>query len=97
MSSAVKGVGTAVGTVFGGIGGGLIANLFGDIVNPPKAPTLAAPNALSATPTQADAAAPALKGTLDREKQAASTATVLTGGQGLLDTPSTTSRTLLGS
>jgi hypothetical protein len=84
MSGAVAGVGNFVHNI-------------GQLFSPPKAPELQAPTALSKQPTQAEAATAAINKTLDQEKVAASTSTVLTGGQGLLDQPTTTSRTLLGS
>lgn len=95
-----KAAGTYLGFMTGGVLGGLAGSKAGDAISnlgKPTPPTLLAPNALSATPTQADAAAAAGKATLDRERQAASTSTILSGGAGLLDQPTTTSRTLLGS
>lgn len=76
--------------------GDIIGAVTAPFHSPPKPPTLAPPNALSQTPTQADASKDASKKNLETEQQAASTSTVLTSGQGLLDTPSTTSRTLTG-
>ena len=76
-----------------------VGNLFhnvGQLFKSPDQPNLQAPSALSQTPTQAQASSVATKQTLDQEKQAASTSTVLTGGAGVLDQPTTTSRTLLG-
>lgn len=63
----------------------------------PQQPKLQAPNAMSQTPTQAQASATASAQTLTQEKQAASTSSVISGGAGVLDQPTTTSRTLLGS
>jgi hypothetical protein len=85
MSGAVS----AVGDLFHNVG---------QMFSTPKQPTLQAPNALSQTPTQAQASATASQQTLQSEQQAASTSTILSGGgAGLLDQPTTTSRTLLGS
>jgi hypothetical protein len=87
--------------VFGGPIGAILGNKGGDALNamthPPKTPDLNAPNALSATPTQASAARTASQQTLDNEANQASTGSMLTGGAGLLDQPTTTSKTLLGS
>jgi hypothetical protein len=88
MAGAVN----TVGNIFHDVG-----NAVSSLFHTPKAPTLAAPNALSATPTQAQASTTAAQQNLASETTAASTATVLTGGQGLLDEPTTTSKTLLGS
>ena len=84
MSGAVS----AVGDLFHNVG---------QLFSAPEQPKLQAPSALSATPTQAQASTTAAQDTLTQEKQAASTSTVLTGGAGVLDQPTTTSRTLLGS
>jgi hypothetical protein len=51
----------------------------------------------SAQPTLADAEAPVIRDQLKAERQAASASSILTGGAGLLDQPTTMSRTLLGS
>jgi len=69
----------------------------GQLFSTPEQPKLQAPSALSQTPTQAQASATASAQTLDQEKQAASTSSVISGGAGVLEQPTTTSRTLLGS
>lgn len=89
----------AVAGTMSGVGGfvGPGVKKVKDYVAPPKSPTLMNPNALSQQPTQADGAKVGIEKTLAKEKQQASTSTILSGGQGLLDTPTTTSRTLLGN
>lgn len=77
-----------IGQIFHGVG---------QLFNPPKAPTLSAPNALSAQPTQAQASQVAIQKNLSAEQTQASTSSLLNGGQGLLDEPKTTSRTLMGA
>lgn len=84
MSGAVS----AIGSAFHAIGG---------LFSPPKAPDLQAPTALSSTPTEAQASQTAATKNLKDEQTAASTSTTLNGGQGLLDEPNTTSRTLFGN
>lgn len=95
----MSGVVETLGEVAMGVPGQLYAAGKGikNFVAPPKSPTLMAPNALSTQPTQADASKVGIQKTLDKEKQQASTSTILSGGAGLLDTPTTTSRTLLGN
>ncbi len=75
----------------------VVGGAIGKLLSPPKTPTLQSPNALSTTPSQADASAAASKQALTDEGNAASTSTILNGGQGLLDEPMTTSRTLRGA
>lgn len=60
-----------------------------------KAPDLATPT--TKTPDPAAASTTALQNQLAREANGRATATFLTGGQGLLDQPTTTSTVLLGS
>jgi hypothetical protein len=84
MTAAVQGI----GNFFSNIG-----NLF----SAPKAPSLQAPNELSKTPTQAEANTTTVNQELKNEQAASSTSTVLTGGSGLLDQPTTTSRVLIGN
>lgn len=84
----------------GGLVGGLAGNKGGsllDLFKPPPSPTLQSPSALSSTPSRDDAARAATRQTLDNERMQYSTASVLTGGAGVLDNPQTTSRTLLGA
>ena len=63
----------------------------------PKTPDLQSPDALSSTPSQAQTNTTALQSELANESAVASTSTYLTGGAGLLDQPTTTSRVLMGS
>jgi len=84
-----------VGTVIGALTGQQTGKKAGELLSPPDHPNLLAPNALSETPTQAQASKVAARRQLDQQRQ--STSTVLNGGAGLLDEPTTTSRTLLGS
>lgn len=58
---------------------------------------LNSPTALSATPTLAGASTTALQNQLAQASNARATSTYLTGGAGLLEEPTTTSRVLLGS
>ncbi len=74
------------------VGSGLVNDF-----TPPSSPNLQGPNTLSSTPTQAQTNTTALQTQLSKEQTASSTSSILTGGQGLLDQPSTTSRVLLGS
>lgn len=92
FAGATTGVGGLVGGSIGKFGGSIL-----DLFKPPESPTLKSPNALSATPSKDDAARAATRQTLDNERMQYSTASVLTGGAGVLDNPMTTSRTLLGS
>ena len=69
----------------------------GQLFKPPSAPELKSPDALSSTPTQAQASATASAAQLSQEQAANSTSTVLNGGQGLLNDPTTTSSLLSGS
>jgi len=92
----------AVGTYFGGLVGGAYGAVAGskssDVLAKfakPDSPALEAPNSKSEIPTQDAASKTAAQKTLERERQIASTSTVLTGGAGLLEQPTTTSRTLL--
>jgi len=96
IQTATSVLGAMVGGPIGAIAGSKAGSTANMMLHPPKPPTLLAPNALSSTPTQADASKPAAEQNLEQEKAAASTSTILTGGQGLLDSPSTTSRALLG-
>lgn len=102
MSSSIPVLGQVLGA-----GQGMIAGIPGLIIGAkkgkeaanhlaaPTPPTLQNPNALSKQPTStADGAGAGINETLRREKAAASTSSILTGGQGLLDSP-TTSRALL--
>lgn len=66
-------------------------------MGPQDPPALAAPTAISKTPTQADASTTAIQNQLSREKNAFATSTFLTGGAGLLEPPTTTSQVLLGN
>ena len=76
----------------------LVVPFFGsDLINTPQPPQLQSPNANSNTPTQAQTNTTALQTQLSDEHNQASTSTLLTGGQGLLDQPTTTSKVLLGS
>lgn len=95
IGSIVPGIGTAigagVGAIVGGIGGAVAAN------NTPAPPALIAPTALSQTPTIQKTNTSVIQNQLARNQNAQSTSSILTGGQGLLDTPTTTSRVLIGS
>lgn len=64
-----------------------------DLFNPPKN----TPNAPPPPPKPGDANIFALQGQLSHEQRQASASTILTGGAGLLDEPTTASRVLLGS
>lgn len=76
---------------------GLIQAGVNSLGNVPNQPNTQAPNALSSVPTTADANTTALQNQLSKEKMESSTSTILTGGQGLLDQPSTTSSVLMGN
>lgn len=71
--------------------------ILGDLVNPPKNPTLQSPDTLSGVPTQAQASTTALQNQLTAEQNSKASYTTTTSGAGLLDEPSTTSRILLGA
>jgi hypothetical protein len=90
FAGASSGLGGLVGGILGHEGGNIM-----DMFSPPKQPELKGPNALSSTPTRAEASRVAARKTLDNEAAFASTGSLLTGGAGLLDEPATTSRTLL--
>ena len=60
-----------------------------------QAPPVTTPG--TTQPTLADTNTLAVQQTLGSERQAASASSILTGGAGLLDMPTTSSRTLLGS
>lgn len=94
-------VGSAIGEAFAGpvglVAGKKAGNFLNDLLNPPKPPDLQSPTALSQQPTLADAAPVGAAATLQSEKSASSTSQFLSGGGGLLDEPTTTSRTLIGS
>lgn len=92
FTGAATGVGGLVGGAVGQFGDKLL-----DLFKAPKTPELKGPNALSSTPTQADASRVAIRKTLDEERAQFTTSSVLTSGAGLLDQPTTTSRTLLGA
>lgn len=102
MSTAGQALGAAAGVV-GGIPGMILgakgAKKVGELFSTPQTPTLAAPNALSNTPDQGQASQVAARRMLDSERAASTSSTLLTpgGGAGLLDQPTTTSRTLLGN
>lgn len=78
----------ATGGIFPGAKG-LFNFSFGPDKSNPKAPP--------APPTLGQANIVGLQGQLSHEQRMASASTVLTGGGGLLDQPSTASRVLLGS
>lgn len=63
----------------------------------PGTPELIPPDALSETPTAGQASTSAFQNQLMAQKHAYLTSTYLTGGQGLLDPPNTTSQVLLGN
>jgi len=88
---------TAVIGSIAGIGGILGEKEAEKKLAAPDLPTLQAPNALSPTATREEASKVAIRRRLEAEQRQASTSTMLTGGAGLLDQPTTTSRTLLGS
>lgn len=77
-------------------GVGQVMKAVGLNINPPKAPDLQAPNANSSTPTVQQANTTAIQNQLSKEHMA-STGSILTGGQGLLDEPTTTGRVLVGT
>lgn len=93
----------AAGAYFGGVvgaGGSILGGLGGDQAHqawntltqaPPK------PLAPPAPPSLGEAAAFGLKQDLSHEQKLAASNTILTGGAGLLDEPTTASRVLLGS
>lgn len=93
---------TSAGLV-GLFGGGPVAGLVTASTNTvknilsPQAPNLESPDAKSSTPTLAQTNTTALQKQLASESAARSSSTFLTGGQGLLDQPTTTSRVLLGA
>lgn len=101
VGDIAKGYVTYVGGAVAGIPGAIFGHKEGgnfiDNLAAPNQPNLLAPNALSSTPTNADASSVASRRILDQERAAASTSTILTGGQGLLEQPTTTSRTLMGN
>lgn len=74
-----------------------LAEGFSHLFGGPSKPQQAPPNALSSAPTQADASRAAQQKQLDQEHNSAYTSTVLTGGQGLTDQPTTTSSVLIGN
>lgn len=87
-------VGGPVGAVVGagvGVAGSLIAQ------NNTPSPNLQAPTALSSTPTLAQTNTTALQTQLAKEAAVAPSSTYLGVTGGLLDTPTTTSRTLMGA
>lgn len=94
----MNGVGSPIlssnsGQFFGGISHGL--SDIGNFITgkqPPQSPLAAGP-----TPTLADANTTALQKSLASESAAAAYGTTLTSGAGLLNSPTTTSRILLGS
>ncbi len=90
-SGALPKVGGTVGQV-----GELIKSGVNSLLNPPSA-SLQSPSSISSTPSLAQASTSSLQAQLANESVAAKTATLLTGGAGLLDEPTTTSRVLLGS
>lgn len=63
----------------------------GELLGQKKPAPLESPDAISSTPTQAETNTTALQKQLAQESMFASTSTILTGGQGVLDTPTTTS------
>jgi hypothetical protein len=77
--------------------GSAVGSAVGKLFSPPKTPTLQSPNALSTTPSEAQASATASSQSLQDEAAAAPTSTILNGGAGLLDEPMTTSITLRGA
>lgn len=111
QNSVVDQVSNPVGAIFGQDSGAgranQYANLLGlgvsgynaaaDRLKPPDAPGLQSPNSLSSTPSIQQANTTALQNQLAKEKMAASTSSMLNGGQGLLDEPTTTSRVLMGT
>jgi hypothetical protein len=76
---------------------GSLGKAVGSLFQAPKQPELQGPDALSAQPTQAQASTTTLQRRLTQEHAAASTSALLTGGQGLLDEPTTTSAMLTGA
>jgi hypothetical protein len=95
---SVFGQNTVVGQV------GQYTNLLGigisaaNALAPPSSPQPQSPSSANTpTPTLASTNTTALQSQLSNEQNAASTSTILTGGQGLLDQPTTTSKVLLGS
>jgi hypothetical protein len=65
------------------------------VLNSTKAPDMARTS--TSAPTLADANRAAVSGQLAQERQAYSASSQLTGGAGLLDSPTTSSRVLVGS
>lgn len=107
QNSVIQQVANPVGAVFGNntVAGqvGQYTNLLGvglaaaNALNPPSTPNLQSPDAQSSTPTLGNANTTALQNQLSTEKFQNSTSTILNGGEGLLDQPTTTSRVLMGS
>ena len=75
-----------------------VGTFFNNLFTNPSAPTLQTPaNAATPTPNQATASTTAIQNQLSREKQIASTSSILTSGEGLEDEPTTTSSILVGT
>ncbi len=96
ISNISAGGGAQADKITGGPDASTHGGLLGGLAAPGGA-AIKAPNANSSVPTAADANTTALQNQLSRERNEASTSSILTGGQGLLDEPSTTSRVLMGS
>lgn len=74
-----------------------VTSKIGGLFQAPQQPSLMGPDSMSAQPTLAQTSTTALQKQLTQEHAAASTSTLLTGGQGLLDDPKTTSNVLMGA
>lgn len=84
-----------VGQFTGAIGD--TGSSIGEQLQQPDSPTLEAPDSKSKTPDRKQASTSIFQNQLMSEKHAFLTSTYLTGGAGLLEEPTTTSRVLLGA
>lgn len=77
--------------------GGSVGQAWGFLTQWAHKPSMPQTQAAAPLPTQGQANVTALQAQLDREKQLRSSSNNPTGGAGVLDTPTTASRVLLGS